>query len=45
MIVEVELAKKILDLDVLELSKILTGIMHQHQDAYEDLKEAVEDAV
>lgn len=42
---EIDLAKKILDLDPQELSKILMELARDHQDAYEDLKEAVEDAV
>lgn len=42
---EIDLAKKILDLDPRELSKILMELVRDHQDAYEDLKEAVEDAV
>lgn len=42
---EVELAKKILDLDTLQLSRILTQLQTKHKDAFEDLKEAIEDAV
>lgn len=42
---EILLAKKILDLDPMQLSKILTELMMKHKDAYDDLKEAVDDVV
>ena len=42
---EIILAKKILELDPMQLSKILTELMMQHRDAYDDLKEAVEDEI
>jgi hypothetical protein len=42
---EIVLAKKILELEPIELSQILSELMFQHPDAFEELKEAVEDAI
>jgi hypothetical protein len=43
--VEIILSKKILDLDPTQLARILTELQMKHRDAFEELKEAVEDAV
>ena len=41
---EIILAKKILELDPIQLSRILTQLQMKHKDAFDDLKEEVEDA-
>ena len=42
---EIILAKKILDLEPMELSKILMQLKLEHQEVFEKLEELVEDVV